>query len=401
MSDFYVKINREKIKIEEKVFLELLDLSPIKEFVAYKKAISNKKISFSDLKDLASKADIPYPLFFAPLSIVNKQVKNKNKQLFEKLPSKMEMRLSSRGEMSANDIELIAKDLGRKQEFLKTRILTESSENPFLGFVSKKIKVGVSNQEIAEDIKEYLDIDLDVLRGLSKDGVLEYLVSKSESKSILVSFSSHNFMPQRLNKDLGLSGICIKDKKFPYIFINTRDGDEKPKIIEASGRQIFTLLSMLVSISMNKFVFSSTKGKIKSESNKRIYSIVGEILIPKNDIIGLKIRDLDDLKLYSGVFKVTPSMLLMRLKEEGLVSKKLSDIFWAKLFQEVKDAEPKQKNHPLLINGYGKYNGVRFSQEVIRAHKKGLVSGSDVKNILFRKGKMNPTLLSDYSQKFK
>jgi Zn-dependent peptidase ImmA (M78 family) len=401
MNDFFVKIGKEKIKTDKRVFSVLLDLSPIKQYVAYQNAVVSSEIKFSDLKELATKADVPYPLFFATKEVVDVHIKDKEKNLFEKLPSKSEMQLNSRGKMKLEDIELIVKDLGRKQEFLKTRILPATNDNSFVGFIAKKAKEKVANSELADDIRKYLNIDLSVMRKMSKDDVLQYLCDKSEDKGVLVSFSSYDFMPQNIDKELGVSGFCVKDKKFPYIFINTRDGDDNPKILETAGRQIFTLVAMLVCIAMNKFIFSTKKGHTKSDETKKIYSIVGELLIPREDAESIDVSSLEDLKEGSRLFKVTPSMLLVRLRELRLIDKPTADRFREILREEIKKASSNPKRRPLQITGYSKYNGTRFSREVVRAHVGRKISTEEVRNILFRKGKMDQNLFQEYSDRFK
>lgn len=401
MNNFLVKIGRNGIMTDKRSFLALLDLSPIKQYVSYQNAIATNEIKFSDLKDLATKANVPYPLFFATKNIVDVHIKDKERNLFEKLPSKLEMQLNSRGKMKLEDIELIVKDLGRKQEFLKNRILTAAKDNSFVGYIAKKAKQKVSNDELAEDIRKYLNIDLSVLRKMSKDDVLQYLTDKSEAQGILISFSSYDYMPQNIDKELGVSGFCVKDKKFPYVFINTRDGDDNPKILETSGRQIFTLVAMLVCIAMNKFVFSTKSGQTKSNETRKIFSIVGNLLIPKVDAESISVSSLDDLKDGARLFKVTPSMLLVRLRELNLIDKSTADSFRETLREEIKKASSSPRRRPLQITGYSKYNGTLFSREVIRAHAWKRISTEEVKNILFRKGKMDTNLFQEYSDKFK
>lgn len=401
MNDFFVQVKSEKVRIDKRVFLSLLDLSPIKQYATYEKAVANNQISFEGLKDLSRRADVPYPLFFAPKDKVDEQIKDKDKNLFYKLPSKNEMQLGSRGMMKIGDVELIVKDLGRKQEFLKNRVLPTSKESMFIGIIAKRIIEKASDEKIAEEIRTYFGINLDELRKMPKDRVLSYLCNKIEGKNILISFSSHNYMPQNMAKELGLSGICVKDKKFPYIFINTRDGDEKPLILETSGRQIFTVVSMLVSIGMNKFILSTKGGQIKKTAYKKIFAITGEILVPQKDLAGIVIKNLDDVKQYARLFKVTPSMLVARLEELKFIGKAVAGLYRGKLLEEIDGVKLGAPRQPSQVNGYKKYNGERLSREVTRAYEGKRVSYDETKNILFRKGKMDNSLFKEYIEKFK
>lgn len=401
MEEISIKIGKSYVKINKNVFLPLLDVSPVKHLESYKNALENNEIRFSHLKDLATRADVPYPLFFASPRHIDKQFKDRQKNLFEKLPSKAEIRLVGRGGFKIEEILLIAKDLGRKQEFLKKRVITTARLNPFIGYVAKKAKGVHTNRELADDIRGYLGINLSELRTKSKAEVLNYVRQCAEEKNILVSFSSYNFMPQNIDPEIGMSGICVKDKRFPIIFVNTRDGDLKPKILESEGRQIFTLVAMLACIAMNRFIFSTKTSKKGAALTNKIFQIVGEILIPKEDISEIEVTNLEELKQESTSFKVTPSMFLMRLKECGFIDPQLARRLREKLIDEINLMPPSRKRSPLQMNGYGKYNGARFSREIISAFKAHKITQDEMKNILFRKGKMNPTLFQDYSEKFK
>lgn len=402
MGEIVVKINREALNIDKQVFIDLLDISPLQEYKKYSETITNNRISFPDLKELATRGGIPYTLFFAPREIVQKQIEEKNKNLIQKIPTKDELKIGTRGFVEIKDIELIVKDIGRKQEFLKNRILTSASQNIYIGSIVKKVKQGSSIEEIAEGIRNEFDVDLSFLRTLSKEKVLDYLRSCIEKKGILVSFSSHNYMPQNLDKELTISGICIKDKKFPFIFINTRDGDEKPRIIESSGRQIFTLLTMIACIGLNQFVLSSKKGKSKNDVSKLAYKVASEILIPKNQLTAIIPLQLDTLKEKAHFFRVTPSMLLYHLKENKKIDATSAETLWAQLKVEAQKKEPKVKHSPLPVTGYSKYNGDRFSKEIVKAYTEGTITHLEVKNILFRKGKkMDATLWTKYLAKYR
>jgi Zn-dependent peptidase ImmA (M78 family) len=354
-----VNIGKEYIEIDKSVFLSLLDLTPIKEYKAYIDAVESQEISIKNLKSLSFKAGIPYPLFFASKKICNIQLAHKNKNIFGKLPYKNQIKIGSRGFLKVNDIELIVQDIGRKQEFLKRRILPNAQPNKFIGSLVKNIKSSTSISNIANDIREAFKIDLKYLRTLKKEKVLDYLRNCVEKKGILVSFSSHNYMPQNLDRNLLVSGICIKDLKFPFIFINTRDGDENPKIIESEGRQIFTLLSMLVCVGMNEFILSLNSYNSENKISKIALEIASEIIIPRDHISNDLISDLDALKMHAHYFCVTPSMLLYQLERHKIMDKAIIENFRVQLALELKKITPKHRRAPLPVTGYSKYNGQR------------------------------------------
>lgn len=401
MNILSVKIDKREVEIDEQSFVDLLDFPPTKEMAAYENALSIGSISIKDLKHLAEKSDVPYPLFFAPRKIVLEQIKTKNKLLHDKIPGKSEMSLASRGTLKVQDVELIVRDLGRKQEFLKRRVSPDALDNLFIGSVAKKVKQNIGVVEIASDIRALLGINLSQMRKGPKGKVLEYLCEHAESRNILVSFSSHNYMPQVLDKELSFSGLCVKDKKYPYIFINRRDGDEDPKILETEGRQILTLVCMLVCVAMNKFIFNIKSQGEKNSPFKKVFSIAGEILIPKTEIGNINITNLDDVQRHAGEFKVTPSMFLMRLLELNLISKPLAAALFGMLKEELKNRKPTKPRSPLPVTAYGRYNGVKMSHDVVRAQATNKIAMGDLKNILFRRGRVDMQLVGDYCTKFR
>jgi len=402
MSQLVITLNRAKIPIDRQAFTALFSMAPnVRESAPYKAALRENTISFRDLKKLATDADVPYPLFFAPLPHVEAQIEDHHKNLADKFPAKSEIALSHRGTLNLREIQLVVKDFAKKQEFLKKYILPKSPDNDYVGALRKKLKQGSSVESVAQYFKEFFDLDLKVLRTKSKEGALRYVTRQAESKSVFISYSSYNYMPQNIERNAEFSGICIKDKKFPFVFINTRDGDEEPLILESSGRQIFTLVSMLVSIGLNIFAINIKKGGVKNPLYELLYNITEEILVPQIDLQNVQVTSIDDLTRYSDSFKVTPSMLLVRLEHLRKIPRKEAARLRGILKTELTAKKPSQKRSVLPVNGYRKYNGERFSYEVLNAHKSQAITFEQVKNVLFRKGKkMDAGLFQQYSRLF-
>ena len=76
-----MRLNGTAVPIDRSVFTTLLDNSVAGTYVNYAKALESGSIKFTDLVDLSRKGDIPYSLFFAPLSVVETQVATKTKKL--------------------------------------------------------------------------------------------------------------------------------------------------------------------------------------------------------------------------------------------------------------------------------------------------------------------------------
>ncbi|HEY1019267.1 MAG TPA: hypothetical protein VGE25_09730 [Sediminibacterium sp.] len=401
MEELWVKIKKELVSIDKEVFTNLLDIPYVQEYAAYQKAISSNTIKLRELKELAERAEVPYPLLFAPLDVVQKQIDDNEQELEKKMATKDEIILNFRGRMKNGDIALIVKDIGRKQMFLKNHVLKKHDENLYVGIINKWISEGVRTDQIATKIREYFLIDLLEFRKYSKEKALMYLRDKIESKNIFISVSSFRYMPQVISREIALSGFGVKDKHFPFIFLNTREGDEKPLIIESEGRQIFTLISMLVSIGQNIFVLSSKKGQTKAQENKKIYSLAAEVLIPNNELKEVQLENLEKLKEKAHFFKVTPRMLLTCLLDAKRIELVNYQRFVSTLDAELSKMGKQQGRLAKPTTGYRKYNGEKFSREVVKAFNAGNVSKEDFKKIVFRKGNVSEVLFKDYLNTFK
>jgi hypothetical protein len=96
----------------------LIENSWQREAKEYLKALEASRISFTKLVSLGRSAEIPYTLFFAPIDVVEAQLKRKQEVLLGGA-SKGTFSLNSRGTVRLADVELIVKDMMRKQELLK------------------------------------------------------------------------------------------------------------------------------------------------------------------------------------------------------------------------------------------------------------------------------------------
>lgn len=400
MNVFCVKVNDGEVQIDQQVFILLFENSYVTNQVKYKKSLADCKIKLKDLQELAKKIDTPYPLFFAPIDIVKNQILYKNKEISEKFPDKDEIMLNFRGQLVIEKIEPIIKDISRKQNFLRNRVLVSTLENEFVGALMSRYIKNQSNSEIALYIKNYFNFDLNSIRTSSVDKVLKYIIQKIEDKNIFISLSSHHYMPQNIDKNLLLSGFCVKDKKFPFIFINAKDGDDNPIIIENDGRKIFTLLSMLTAIGYNEFILNSKFGQSKKHKLKQIYAVVEEILIPESELQDKMLETFDDVKEYAKFFKVSPSMVVVRFWN----LKKIDSDKYSFFMEQIKLFRSKKENTPSrsinTIDGYLKYNGARFSKEIVLSANRKQIQKYEIRTILFRKGKMDASLFNKFISRF-
>lgn len=111
-------VGRELVQVEREVFSALFGNSVVAGYVGVKKALEGKPLPFSEFLDLSRKAEIPYPLFFAPREVVDAQLKLKVDKLMSGF-TKASFSMNSRHRVELSDIELIVKDLLRKQALLR------------------------------------------------------------------------------------------------------------------------------------------------------------------------------------------------------------------------------------------------------------------------------------------
>lgn len=235
-----VTLGGTRTPIERSVFIALLENSIASTYVDCDRALQKGSITFSDLVGLARHGDIPYSLFFAPLPLVQAQVKTKTNILLEG-QTKDTFSVNSRERVALRDIELILTDFLRKQEVLKTHDPT-LTRNTIVGLLRRPGKSIAADASKLSDALGLAPGDIRSCR--TKEAALDLLIARLEANQVLVSQSVNNFMPQQI-RDVKFSGLTVKDTKIPYIFLTGGDhGDYQ----EPAGRRVFTLtlLSVLI-----------------------------------------------------------------------------------------------------------------------------------------------------------
>lgn len=222
------------------MFVALLENFVANARAAFQHALEDGSIKFTKLVELARTADIPFSLFFAPREVVEAQVALKTEKLLQGL-TKKEFSLSLRNSVELRDIELIVKDLLRKQELLKTHDKT-LKKNTIVGSLSRPGRTVAAD---AAKLMDHLDISASTLRGVkTKSVVTQRLIAALESKQILVAQSQNNYIPQLL-RGIRFLGLTVKDDKVPYIFLA---GGDEGEHVEPAGRRTFTLVLLAVLI---------------------------------------------------------------------------------------------------------------------------------------------------------
>lgn len=355
-----VLVNGAAVPIDEAVFKTLLDNSVAGTYKNYERATESGSIKIADLLYLSQKGDIPFPLFFAPLPTVQAQVDAKTQKLLAGV-SKDTFSIGSRAKVELRDVELIVKDLIRKQELLRKHD-DSLTRNKIVGLLSKP---GPSPDADATRLMSAIGLSHEGIRACrNKENALELMIERLEANQILVSRSVQHYMPQRLSH-VSFSGMTIRDNKVPFIFLAGGDhGDQQ----EPVGRTIFTLALMTVLVARRIFAPMTWDGGSADTEPGVEYDIAGAMLMPCDRMSDINPSSLDDMKRASDEFKVTASAATVRAMRLGLISEDIARSHLDELRDEFL-SHPKggPRSQILPENAVRKYGGREFSKRMLRA----------------------------------
>lgn len=355
-----VTISGTAVTIPRIVFTTLLDNSVAGTYSDYEHALVSGAVKFRKLEYLCRKGDIPLPLFFAPLPLVEAQVKTKTDKLLAGV-SKDTFSVGSRARVELHEVELIVKDLIRKQELLRKHDST-LVRNKVVGVISK---AAATPDEDAARLMDAIGLTFEEFRASrKKQDALELMIDRLEAKQILVSRSVQHYMPQRLTH-VKFSGMTIRDSKVPFIFLAGGDhGDQQ----EPVGRTIFTLALMTVLIGRRVFAPMTWDGGSAETELGREYDIAGAMLMPADELRSKSLSSLDDLRSASDDFNVTASAVVVRAMRLGLVPPQAATAHLAELrheFAQIPVGGP--RSQILRENAVKKYGGKELSRRMLRA----------------------------------
>jgi hypothetical protein len=354
------------VSIDEAVFTTLLDNSVAGTYADYEKVLRTRSIPFAALVSLARKGDIPYSLFFAPLPLVEAQVATKTKKLLAGV-SKDTFQIGSRAKVELRDVELIIKDLIRKQELLKRHDDT-LARNRIVGMLRRP---GASEDTDAAKLMSALGLSHEAVRACrTKEKALDLMIERLEANQVLVSRSVQHYMPQRLTH-VRFSGLTIRDTKVPFIFLAGGDhGDHQ----EPVGRTVFTLALMSVLVARRVFAPVTWDGESAGTGLGREYDIAGAMLMPADQFRGIG-TSLDDMKAAADEWKVTPSAVTVRAMRLGLISGEAARSHLDQLRAEFGKRSTKGGRSPIKPeNAVRKYNGRELSSRMLAALDAGRIS---------------------------
>lgn len=343
----------------------------------YIKAIENKVIRLKVLQKLAREAHIPYSLFFATESVVEFQLQRNERNLFKGIDNGLIL-ISGRGSVEVRDINLIIKDIRQRQQILGKNYPNEV-ENKIVGSL-RNDRGDVESKAVK--ISSLLGLDINYLRTLrTKELAYEYLVSLLEKNNILVSRCRRGYMPQSINRSAKFSGVVVKDKKFPHIFLYTSD---ESRVGDPSGRRIFTLLLLVVCAAKMKFTPVTYDSKSKDLIEAEEYRIVEEIIMPRGEFTGAIVNSADEVIDIATECKITPRAALMRLKRLDSIA----EADFISIYQELDDKyirDSKNDNHPHTAKPTTQvltYCGREFTKRAFELMDGGILTAGDLRRIL-------------------
>lgn len=374
-TDVFVVLDGAHVPIDRGVFVSLFHNSVVASYADVRKALAGQPIPYQKFLKLAYQAQIPYPLFFAPRDVVDEQVRLKTAKLMAGF-TKQSFSMHSRHKVELCDVELIVKDLMRKQELLR-RYDPSLGPNPLVGLVKKSVRPVV---EDAAHLLQVLSLDLSEIRAAkSKEAAVDLLISRLEAKQVLVSRSAQHHMPQEIPRRAKFSGMTIKDKRVPFIFLASgNEGDH----LEPAGRRLFTLVLLTVLIGQETFTPVNYDGHTKDEDSPRAHEVAAEILMPRAEFRGMRFPDLDAVNEAATKFKVTPSAVAMRARHLRCIERDE--------FVEIMDAlerayakRPKSvMRSPAPVKALLKYNGTECSRRMLGVLDAKRISRAEFRRVM-------------------
>ncbi len=386
--DVVLVLNGAHVPIDRDVFVMLFRNSVVASYADVRKALDGLPMPFKRFLKLTYQAQIPYPLFFAPREVVEEQVRVKTEKLMAGF-TKRSFSMNSRHKVELCDVELIVKDLMRKQEWLR-RFDPTLEPNPLVGLVKKSRR---SVEDDAGLILRVLSLDLAQIRAMkTKEAAVDLLISRLEANQVLVSRSAQHHMPQEIPRRAKFSGMTIKDKRVPFIFLASgNEGDH----LEPAGRRLFTLVLLTVLIGQETFTPVNYDGHTKDEDAPRAHEVAAEILMPRAELRDMRFPDLHAIKEAASTFKVTPSAVAMRARHLRCMERDEFVEFMDALEDEYNSRPKSVMQSPAPVKALLKYNGIECSRRMLGILDAKHLNPTEFRRVMFF-NKLAASQISDF-----
>lgn len=365
-----VSVGHESVDVSLETFQILLEHSIVADTKVVRRALKRGRVPLSDLRDIARRVDTPYPLFFADPDVARAQVEIKNALILEGV-SKSTFSWNSRSNVTVWDVELIVKDLLRKQQALKTLDPTIQM-NPIVGML-RRSRAGVARD--AEALRLALGLDLTTLRAMrAKGAAFNYLAATLEGSNLLVSQSQKDVMLQRLPKGKSLSGIAVRDPKLPYLFVTGGESDSQQ---EPAGRRILTLTLLAAMVARGSFKPVSFNSQTAEPFEAIEWQLAEEVLMPAVEFEAFDVNTLDAVKALATHLKVTPSATVMRALRLNRLSRDEGATLLEELRHEYSKVPKKPGRSVAPVVAVPRYAGLEYTKRMLSQVDVGHLSARD------------------------
>lgn len=346
----------------------------------FKEALNTDSIDYRDLKNESSKILIPWQLFFLNSKNLKKELDHINKTRLDKVSSKLIAKRKGIGDITS---KRIIDRLIRLQNFVSDD--KSLNKNTFSGSL-----IGKKDTEVVDHILSYFSIDIDKFRGYkNKASSLEYLIKKIEEKNINISQGvlANKMLPawQVVNNSIykNTSGFVIKDDKIPFVFLPSEINPD-----ETDGRQIYTLIYLIVIIGLNEYNFFiekdfKTKALVAKGQQAKIYRLTSEFLLPKVETEKLRGQTIttqirDDLCLK---YKMTPTAVLVTLRIRKIITKEEYKLLLPPEYKPTKNKG--NMRSPNIETSVRKFCGKHSFDFINSAIRSGVVKNVQAQYLLF------------------
>lgn len=382
----WVRINhKNSTEIDDQAVKNILNIYSEENLIerrsVFKKAFSNGFVEFKDLKAESEKILIPWQLFFLDAQNLKNELDHITKTRLDKISEKIIAQRKGVGEVVS---KRIIDRLIRLQNFICG--ISQVSDNTYCGSL-----IGKTDIDAVAHIISHFSLDMKKLRSYtSKASALDYLIRQIEGKYINISQGvlANKILPAWQVVDNSVykntSGIVIRDDKIPFVFLPSEINPN-----ETDGRQIYTLIYLIVSIGLNEYNFLiekdfKTKAITATGRLAKIYKITSELLLPSADTTHLKginittqIRD-----NLSFEYKITPTAVLVTLRIRKIIP--TQEEYEALLPLPYLPSQNKDNKHaPGIETSVRKFCG-KYSYEFINAAiKSGSIRNIQAQYLLF------------------
>lgn len=367
--------------IDESVMLMVLSIYPDENLIdrpIFMNALNDREMTFSTLKDECGKLLLAWQLFLLNPQRAKKEIDDINTRRTAKFEKKM---IASRTNEGAGVSLRIADRLISLQEYAKEGVV---EPNAFIG----KLK-NLHRDKWASCVLHEFSIDQSRLKDVKKDKALDYLIERIEQNNIRVSRGvlTNKLLPALKSSRSSYrksSGFVVRDDKVPYVFLPNEISDS-----ESSGRQILTLLSLLMLIGLDRYdSYITGEFEIVSSTQKifqHIYSVVSEILLPLEATKPYIGRQIDETirDTLAGQYVLTPSAVVVTLRQRGYIE---SDSTYQRLLEGtyaggVGPSTPKRTPH--IHNAVSKMCGNTTSQQIIAGLRDRSLNATRAQYLIF------------------